>query len=436
MASLAPPLAAEVAVRSIHRLLDEVDAGVPGRRPVSTVLVEVDRAIRRLQSIRLRLVSQAERSGVHQESGAADTVAWLAAASRSDGAQAARDVRLATALDGDLGVTRRALDAGTVSPELAGVIAEARSRLPSSLRPAEVAAIEESLVAQAQVVDPRRLRRLARRSPATVEPDPAVVDAHEDEVLRADEDAAYAKTRLTWHHHDDGTTSGQFTLPRLAADMLIKSVQQIASPRRFAQRAAREARAAGVTGAVGLRRAQWEAFAGADGDWAHRYGTAFLELVEHLPTDRLHGKVAATVLVTVDHERLAAGLGAGRTDTGVDLSAREARRLSCGAGLLPVVLRGESLPLDLGRTARFFTEHQRVALATRYDTCAADDCDRPFAWAELHHEDAWSTGGVTDLGKAVPLCGVHHRRIHDPGYAHRIRTSPQGAKTVTFVRRT
>ena len=42
----------------------------------------------------------------------------------------------------------------------------------------------------------------------------------------------------------------------------------------------------------------------------------------------------------------------------------------------------------------------------------------------------------TDLAKAVPLCGWHHRRIHDPAYRHSVTTAPTGAKSVTFHLRT
>ncbi|HMT90334.1 MAG TPA: HNH endonuclease signature motif containing protein, partial [Dermatophilaceae bacterium] len=95
---------------------------------------------------------------------------------------------------------------------------------------------------------------------------------------------------------------------------------------------------------------------------------------------------------------------------------------------------GPSQILDLGRQNRFFNEPQRTALATIYETCAAEDCDRPYAWSELHHEDPWSRGGLTDLDKAVPLCGYHHRKMHDPSYLHqitRLEHAP-GAKTVHF----
>ena len=122
-------------------------------------------------------------------------------------------------------------------------------------------------------------------------------------------------------------------------------------------------------------------------------------------------------------------------DTGEALSAGQVRRLACEAGIVPVVLGGESLPLDLGRTRRYFSEAQRVALATRYAECATDGCDRPFAWTHLHHEDPWAAGGATDLDRAVPLCGFHHRRIHDPAYAHRISRDARRIATVSFHRR-
>jgi hypothetical protein len=200
-----------------------------------------------------------------------------------------------------------------------------------------------------------------------------------------------------------------------------------------------------------VRAATWEAFrrgsphdrddtgtggTGPDTDWAHRYGQAFVELLEHLPTDRLSGKVNATVLVTLDHDQLKASLGAAHLDTGHDLSASEARRLACGAGLLPAVLDGQSQLLDLGRTQRFFSEAQRVALSMTYDSCAAQDCDRPYAWTEHHHQDPWATGGHTNLDRAVPLCGFHHRRMHHPGFHHRITQDPDGRKHVTIHRRT
>jgi hypothetical protein len=314
-------------------------------------------------------------------------------------------------------------------------------------------------------VDPARLRRAARRALIAAERTAAEADAHEDAELRSEEARAEARVRLTMHDNRDGTITGHFTVPTLAGSILRKTIQQMASPRRrgpgggadrgavrelagrvggrgshvVREACAGEADRVGSSPAdrVGRSPAGGVTLAGGLGDdWAHRYGQAFVELLEHLDTDRLNGKVAATVVVTIDHERLRKNLGAAHLDTGHDLSASEARRLACSAGLLPAVLGGTSLPLDLGRSNRFFSEAQRVALATTYDECSAEGCDRPYAWCELHHEDPWAAGGATDLRLAVPLCRFHHQRVHDPGFGHQVRADSHGRKSVVLHRRT
>ena len=233
-------------------------------------------------------------------------------------------------------------------------------------------------------------------------------------MLTAEEEVADDRSRLTLHDNADGTVSGHFTVPSLAGSILRKVIEQLTAPRRGRRGAAAQA---GPTGRL-LDRAQ-------------RAGQAFTELLEHLPTDRLHGKVAATVVVTIAHEKLLGALGAAGVDTG-DRSAQVSARLACGAGLLPAVLGGASQVLDAGRTQRLFTETQRTVLATQHTSCAADGCDRPFAWCELHHKRPWSQGGRTDLADAVPLCWFHHRRIHDRGYTHTYR--PDGAITFRLRR--
>ncbi|WP_195908112.1 HNH endonuclease signature motif containing protein [Nostocoides sp. HKS02] len=437
------------ALRTVHRALDraldrasdEVVAVPDGTDP-RRLIGEVDRAITRLQSLRLDLVRAADRAHVSAASGASGTAAWLASATRADTASAARDVKLATALSDTLPATREALAQGTVSTAHAQVIATATGRLPQSLTDRERSTIEVALVERAKLVDPGTLRKAARRALAAAERSQAEVDADEDEVVRSEEDRALARTRLSWHDNRDGTLSGHFTVPILAGHMLVKVIQQMASPRRFAQRAAQAARndaaSRGETlTTTGTRDRVWEAFRTDSDDWAHRYGSAFAELLEHLPTDRLSGKVNATVLVTMDADTLRdqGRAKVSETDVGTVLSAGQARRLACSAGLVPLVLGGASHPLDLGRAGRFFTEHQRTALAARYTACAADTCDRPYAWTELHHENPWSAGGATDLHLAVPLCGHHHRLIHHAGFDHRIATDPRGVKSVTFHRR-
>ncbi|KQZ89027.1 hypothetical protein ASD62_06630 [Phycicoccus sp. Root563] len=424
----------------MHAVLDRCERAADLSGQAASVLIDdVDRAVTRLQALKLDLVAAVDRADLASDSGMTGTAAWLAARSRTDGATAAKEVRLATALGEGLRATRAALAEGRLSTEHAHVIARTAHQLPAGVDDAERASIERSLVAVARRVDPVALRKAARRALASAQRSQAEVDAHEEAVLRAEEEQALAATKLTLHDNRDGTITGHFTVPTLAGQILKKVIQQIASPRRFAQRAAQDARARAAECGSDLSDARvaeatWARFRAEGLDWSQKYGHAFVELLEHLPTDHLTGKVNATVLVTLDHERLAAGLGAAHLDTGHDVSASEARRLACGAGLVPAVLGGQSQVLDLGRGQRFFSEAQRVALALTYDSCAADGCDRPYAWTEQHHEDAWAWGGSTDLHKAVPLCGYHHRRIHDASYHHSVaREGPR--KRVTFVKR-
>ncbi|MGC0274662.1 DUF222 domain-containing protein [Pseudactinotalea sp. Z1739] len=160
-------------------------------------------------------------------------------------------------------------------------------------------------------------------------------------------------------------------------------------------------------------------------DWANTHGLALAELIEHLPTDHLSPKTAATIVVTLDEDVLRGRLAAAGLDTGEKISAAQARQLACNSGLIPTVLNGKSIPLDLGRSKRLFTEPQRTALTVRHTTCAADGCQRPYAWCELHHAIPWSHSGPTDLDNAVPLCHRHHRMAHDHRY-HQGRASAGG----------
>jgi hypothetical protein len=163
-------------------------------------------------------------------------------------------------------------------------------------------------------------------------------------------------------------------------------------------------------------------------------GQAFAELVEHLPTEGLPqaGGVAATVVVTVPLDQLMSGIGAAALDTGGRVSAGQARRLACGAGIIPAVLGSGSLPLDLGRAARLHSPGQRTAMAIRDRGCTADGCDRPPAWCEAHHDRPWSTGGTTTVADGRLLCPRHHHLAHHSGYD--MRHLPDGR--VRFARRT
>ncbi|MGR0319661.1 DUF222 domain-containing protein [Agromyces sp. ZXT2-3] len=129
-----------------------------------------------------------------------------------------------------------------------------------------------------------------------------------------------------------------------------------------------------------------------------------------------------TVVVRVDLDALVDGLGHARID-GVDqpISAATARRMAADAELVPAVLGGESLPLDLGRAARLFTKAQRLALGERDGGCAS--CGQNIGYVEAHHIDWWERDtGPTDLSNGVMLCSYCHHMIHRDGW--QIRPGP------------
>ena len=414
-------LGAPSVVEGIHELLDLVRDEPVAAGEYAGLVRDCARAVTRLQALKLKLVAAAEKASVPEQSGAASASDWLASATNSEPAESFRQTKLASDLEKpSLTGTRQALGEGEVSAAHAAVIAETVRRLPEDLTDGEVATIEAALVEKAQRINPRQLRRAARRALEAIERDRRTVDAHEDAQLRDEEERARAKTRCTLHDNGDGTVSVTAVVPALAGAILKKLLDQMSSPRRGPLGATQA-----QTGATGNPYA--EGF-----DWPRRRGEALVSLIEHLPTDHLSGKVAASVIVTLDADALRDGLRASGLDTGEVISAAEARRLACNAGLIPAVLGGASQRLDLGRASRFFTEAQRTAGALRHQTCAADGCEIPYAWTELHHRDPWSHGGRTDLADMVPLCGFHHQRIHDPAYHHRHR--PDGA--ITFTRRT
>lgn len=382
-------------------------------RHQEVLLRALGRSESRIAAVKLRLLAVAERSKTAATVGMASTGQWAASSLHADPAVTQRQVLLSQQLEGR-SATQAALAAGDVTAEHASVIVLADQQLPTGVTTTQREAVESTLLAKARMMAPGALRQAARRALAAIEADQHAVDAHEDSLVRNEEAAARARTRLTLHDNDDGTVTGHFTVPAVHGHLLRKILQTISAPRR---------------GRLGSPRAQ----VGATGltSWDRARGEAFCEVIEHLPTDHLHPKTAATLIVTITEATLRGALAAAHLDTNATISAGEARRMACGASLIPAVLGGASLPLDLGRASRLFSEPQRIALGLRHRTCASDGCERPFAWCELHHRTAWSRGGRTDLAEAIPLCHFHHQRMHDPDYEH--RQHPGG---IAFYRRT
>lgn len=401
------------ALDGVAELLDEVAGLDPSFVPTQEKmrsLRAVDRVIARLEGLRLDLLSVSP--DVAQEGGARSAGVWLALESRRGAATGARDQHDAEAL-ARRPVVLAALRDGVVNAAQAGIIVRALDALPSDLDTELVAKAESQLLADAGHFAPRELRLLGRRVFEVIAP--AAAEAHEAALLSGEEARGRAETRVGFRPRGDGVTDIWARVPDQVAERLRVYLDSYTSPRRRHLTDAYD-----EVGALPLPR---------------RRGEAFCALLEHLPSAALprHGGTATSVVVTLDLDTLRSGLGSAGVSTGGRISAGEARRLACTAGILPAVLGGRSEILDLGRTRRLFSAAQHKALAIRDRACRAEGCDIPAAWCEAHHAaDPWSRGGRTDVRDGLLLCPFHHHRAHDPAW----RADRMADGRVRFHRRT
>jgi hypothetical protein len=136
-------------------------------------------------------------------------------------------------------------------------------------------------------------------------------------------------------------------------------------------------------------------------------------------TSRTPGSCRSDVVVHVDLETLTNGLSESsthRTSFGADLPVETIRRIACDANIIPLVLNGAGVPLDIGRSQRLASAAQRRALEATHDTCAFDRCAVAFHACQIHHIEYWEHGGPTDLDNMVPLCSRHHHAAHEGGW--------------------
>lgn len=351
----------------------------------------------RLQELRLRVLAAADTDEIGKDAGASSTAAYVARTTRQTRETVSSDVRLATALDERFEQTRAAMAVGALNTAQARAIVGCVDKLSDEVGAEDRLAAERHLVEQAQHFDAHALRRLGRRLFEVIDPDRA--DEEEGKALEREEARARATAMFSMRANGDGTSSGCFKLPDLHAAILRKALQTLTAPRRLGEGRLDET--------------------GRKVPYPRLLGQGLMELLEHLPVESLPapGGSPVTVVVTVDLQALRTRLGAASLDDGTRISASEARRLACSAGIIPLVLGGDSQPLDIGRERRLFSRYQRIALATRYGGCCAEDCDRPPSWCEIDHHQAWEEGGRTDLENGRPYCAHHHRLKHDSGYA-------------------
>ena len=142
---------------------------------------------------------------------------------------------------------------------------------------------------------------------------------------------------------------------------------------------------------------------GGDG-WPARMADALMELIRG---EAGGGGGKPTVVITVDAATLHAtvvGEGPIPLSDALEVAAR---------GDLYAAVRGMSGEiLDLGRSKRFASAIQNLALIVRDQKCVVPGCDAHWSRTEAHHMIEFNEGGRTDLVNLARMCEPHHHWLH------------------------
>ena len=128
------------------------------------------------------------------------------------------------------------------------------------------------------------------------------------------------------------------------------------------------------------------------------------------------GEHQVELVVTCTQETLEGrpGSPAAETEWGGLLSSAAVERILCaGACLRRMLLNGEGVIIDFGRSQRLLSPQGKRAVAARDKHCVWPGCDRPARWCDTHHRQWWQHGGRTTVGDSELLCRRHHHLRHE-----------------------
>ena len=100
------------------------------------------------------------------------------------------------------------------------------------------------------------------------------------------------------------------------------------------------------------------------------------------------------------------------------ISAEVLERLACDADLIVALDDEAGHTMYEGRVLRFPSDTQRRELWRRDRHCRFPGCSHD-TYTNVHHIEAWSPSGRTDLDNLVTLCRHHHHEIHSKRWSMR-----------------
>jgi hypothetical protein len=356
-------------------------------------------AERALAAERLELIAELAARNVPAEHGYTSLTSWLRAVLRMTINRAAETGTLAHRLP-QLPALAKALADADVSEAQAAVIAEAVAEFTGSVQTEAT----QALIEQAAILTPEELRVAGRRILHHVDPDAA--DEHDRKAMEREAKRAMARRGFTLTPDSHGSVRISGHTDAEGAAIIQSALDPLCNP---ARRTLQDiADVAGVDEPLPLPLQD-------NRTAAQRRHDALIEIFQRtmaageLPAN---GGDKAQLVVTVSYDPLRQAVSAATLDTGAQLSPEAVRRIACDCGVIPAVLDGVGVPLDVGRERRLITGTLRRALVLRDRGCAFPGCDRPPRWCQGHHVIHWLDGGSTSLDNSVLLCGHHHRLIH------------------------
>lgn len=386
------------ALAQIERSLDQIEprnSDVPPETRLAW-LRQARRVRGRVEALAVQLTAEAEQTQASMRTTGTPLASWLGFGENLSRREAAAAVMQARTIAEHPAVGRAAAE-GRVSPNQAQAIGRVLEEVAPQLEAARRPEAEQLLVGLAGQLDSVELGRCAGRVLAELAPN------REDSAERRLQERAEAgyRRRSLRFFREPGAVRFEGVLPQLEGEAFVALV--------------------GAHGEA-LRRSAIEArdkFSELSPD--QRRADALISLIKAAGHTRPEPGVGqARIVVRLDYDKLrAAAAGAGVVAEGQELSAGELRRICCDADIVPVVLRGGSEVLDVGRTSRLVTAGLRVALGQRDGGCSFPGCDVPEAVCEAHHIQPWWAGGSTSLGNLSLLCHHHHALVEPAKYATR-----------------
>src|SRR5256885_1129761 len=348
-------------------------------------LTEKVNQLRMVYAELLDIVSEMDRDNDAAGAGYASLAGLMVDATRLSLRTASRMVKQAAQISETLTPTghltpaplptaREAMREGVLDGEHLEVIAEVLKELPDTASVADRELVESTLATQARALDPKALRQFGKDVLSRIDQ-----DGREPQ----DPEQAEPRNSLRYRRTRTNRLVATLDIDPEAAEEFEGLLSALGKPQPLAP------------GVPDPRSHQ------------ERYGDAFTEIIhlaakaEEVPSQ---GGIRAQVNVALDLNTLTDSVGTATLDSGCALCPEAARRIACDADVIPIVLNGEGVPLDVGRTHRLVKPQQRRALIARDKGCAFPGCTRSPRWTDAHHVIHWKDGGPTDLHNLVLLC--------------------------------